>query len=162
MRIEEVLVSRPNYKKYDALTYQSNGQPYYNMSSGPYASPCERNVKRGCAGFGKPPVPSPPLGKLSYACKGNGMCALQQSPPSHKDDSYPSMRQCKANCQIPARVITPHPPLGKLSYACKGNGMCALEKSPPNPHQGRYPSMGQCKANCDVHAHLMHTPHHLN
>jgi len=52
-----------------------------------------------------PPRPQPlqspsPVGTFSYACKGNGICALQQSPPSRKDHSYVTYNTCEKYCPV--------------------------------------------------------------
>ena len=47
----------PKFKnKYNALTYDSNGQAYYSITSGPYDGPCSKNKSRSCGGPGYTPA----------------------------------------------------------------------------------------------------------
>ena len=77
---------------YNALTFQSNGQPYYQVSQGPYNQPCSVNNGRPCGGFipahiipGPRPRPRPrprPIPRENYHSNG-GSPPKKQSEPAN-------------------------------------------------------------------------------
>ena len=54
MYLQQVLTPPVKHARYNALTYGSTGQPYYNMSSGPYKGACSVNNPRPCWGYMHP------------------------------------------------------------------------------------------------------------
>ena len=133
---------------YNALTFQSDGAPYYQVSNGPYAQPCSQNMHRNChggdpilrPGFGPFPVmprsrprprprPGPipnPYATSPPACCGDATISGCGTTPCSGDGDCPDGLSCWAN---PSEGCCPN---GGGDGACKyaSSKDCDITKEP--------------------------------